>query len=112
MSSTWNRQVSLDAGGALIVSTPSNGNPSGRTDPPDSISLHPSDLPATIIYTGTGGVQLSGVNWDGDHAGVTASSAGNTVTVTDSGGQANVSYYVTDNTGHTTGDPQVHNLDN
>lgn len=110
MPSNWSRQVSLE-NGTLVVSTPSGGNPNGKNDPPDSISLHPADLPATIRYTGVGGVQLSGVNWDGDHTGVTVDTSGNVVTVTDSGGTANVSYFVIDGSNHTTGDPQIHNLD-
>jgi hypothetical protein len=111
MSTNWNRQVSL-VNGTLVVTTPPNGNPPGRTDPPDEISLHPADLPATIRYTGQGGVQLQGVDWDGTHDGVTAAATGNVVTVTDTGGTPNVSYYVIDNANHTTDDPQIHNLDN
>jgi hypothetical protein len=111
MSTTWNRQVALSADGTLVVSTPSGGNPDGRNDPADSISLHPADLPATIRYNGIDGVQLNGVNWDGVHDGVTSSVQGTTVTVTDTGGTPNVSYFVTDNANHTTEDPQIHNLD-
>lgn len=112
MPTQWRRTVSLGPDGqTLVVGTPNGGNPSGRTDPPDSITLRPADLPATITYTGQGGVRVQDVAWDGDHTGVTAPPAnGNVLTVTDSGGVTDCSYYVRDTEGRQTGDPQIHNV--
>lgn len=112
MPTQWRRTVSLGTDGqTLVVSTPNGGNPSGRGDPPDSITLSPGDLPATITYTGQGGVRVQDVVWDGDHTGVTAPPAnGNVLVVTDVGGVADCSYYVRDTEQRQTGDPQIHNV--
>jgi hypothetical protein len=111
-ATTWNRQVSLDSDGKLQVSTPAGGNPPGHDDPPDSITLDSDSLPATIRYTAIGGVMLQGVNWDGDHQGVTANMQGATLIVQETDARvpgSNISYFVIDNANHTTDDPQIHN---
>jgi len=80
-ATTWNRQVSLGSDGTLQVSIPDGGNPPGHDDPPSSITVDANSLPATIRYTGIGGVRLHKIRWDGDHTGVTGKKKGGTLIV-------------------------------
>jgi len=111
-ATTWNRQVSLGSDGTLQVSTPEGGNPPGHDDPPDSITVDSNSLPATVQYTGIGGVRLHKIRWDGDHHGVTSQKQGETLIVEETSDRmpgSTISYFVIDHERRSTGDPQIHN---
>ena len=106
MGKQWSRQVSVTGTGtnqSLTVTTPNDGNPTGRNDPANSITIFQSDRTggATVRYTltGTNG-SLSIVNKDGSGtvpAGFSVSPPGQTVTITDEETATNTaqfSYYV------------------
>jgi len=106
MGKQWSRHVSVqvkDGKQYLAVTTPGGGNPQGRNDPDNSITIFESDRKggATVRYTLTGSSgSISIVNKDGTNAppaGFTVSDPAPTVTITDEEAATNTaqfSYYV------------------
>lgn len=120
MGLVWQRIVEVkdDGDGEYLevrkLPEPSGGNPPGREDGPEEITIYPEDRKpdAKVIYTLIGSHGTLGCEDKGPRpAGFEDASAGNTLTITDKeSAPVNVtfSYYVT--LGDiTTKDPQIHN---
>lgn len=129
MGLQWQRTVAVMGSGTsryLQVTLPAGGNPDGRHDGAEDITVYQRDrgnggAQVRYVLTGTGGLggELGVDNKAGGDlpSGFSSSVAGNTLTITDGEGASNgvdFSYYVTYSTSQgviRTADPMIHNAE-